>query len=50
MASPFTVTWHDSAIARRALAEVVGEWAGGRSYFEEIVQLLEQRGVTVVLR
>ncbi|MFI6517763.1 barstar family protein [Spirillospora sp. NPDC050679] len=46
---PFTLTWHDSDIARRALAEDVYPETG-LSYFEEIVQLLRQRGATVVLR
>ncbi|MET9700923.1 barstar family protein [Streptomyces sp. NPDC006529] len=47
---PFTLTWHDSGIARRALADVVGDPEAGLSYFEDIVRLLERRGVTVVLR
>ncbi|WP_218005714.1 barstar family protein [Actinomadura hibisca] len=46
---PFTLVWHDSDVARRALAEVV-DTASRLSYFEEIVQFLEQSGVTVVLR
>ncbi|MFB7371708.1 barstar family protein [Streptomyces sp. NPDC056222] len=46
---PFTLTWHDSEVARRALADVV-EGPDGIPYFEETVQLLERRGVTVVLR
>ncbi|MFI5985288.1 barstar family protein [Streptomyces sp. NPDC051555] len=47
---PFTLIWHDSEIARRALAAVTDGPDGRLSYFEEIVQLLEARGVTVVLR
>ncbi|GAA3502779.1 hypothetical protein GCM10019016_098880 [Streptomyces prasinosporus] len=47
---PFTLTWHDSEVARRALADVVEDPEGRLSYFEEIVQLLERCGVTVVLR
>lgn len=47
---PFTLTWHDSEIARRALADVVEDPEDGLSYFEDIVRLLERRGVTVVLR
>ncbi|MET3985701.1 barstar family protein [Streptomyces sp. PvR034] len=47
---PFTLIWHDSAIARRALADVRQGPDGRLSYFEEIVQLLGARGVTVVLR
>ncbi|SCE36983.1 Barstar (barnase inhibitor) [Streptomyces sp. DvalAA-43] len=50
VAPPFTLTWHDSEVARRALAGVVEDPQGRLSYFEEIVQLLEQCGVTVVLR
>ncbi|MEY2229813.1 barstar family protein [Streptomyces sp. BF23-19] len=50
VAPPFTSTWHDSEVARRAPADVVEEPQDGPSYFEEIVRLLEQRGVTVVLR
>ncbi|MFB0630927.1 barstar family protein, partial [Streptomyces sp. AB3(2024)] len=50
VAPPFTLTWHDSQIARRALADVVEDPEGRLSYFEEIVQLLERRGVTVVLQ
>ncbi|MFE0733630.1 barstar family protein [Streptomyces sp. NPDC058855] len=47
---PFTLTWHDSETARRALADVLEDPEDGLSYFEEIVRLLERRGVTVVLR
>ncbi|PZT75908.1 hypothetical protein DNK56_21135 [Streptomyces sp. AC1-42W] len=47
---PFTLTWHNSEIARRALANVVDDPKDGRSYFEDIVRLLEQRGATVNLR
>ncbi|MFG2515809.1 barstar family protein [Streptomyces sp. NPDC048584] len=46
----FTLTWHDSEIARRALADVVEDPEDGLSYFEDIVRLLERRGVTVALR
>jgi hypothetical protein len=47
---PFTLTWHDSEIARRAPADDVEDPEDGLSYFEDIVRLLERRGVTVVLR
>ncbi|WP_437063092.1 barstar family protein [Streptomyces sp. enrichment culture] len=47
---PFTLTWHDSEVARRALADVVEDPKGRLSYFEEIVRLLERCGVTVLLR
>ncbi|MFJ5921793.1 barstar family protein [Kitasatospora sp. NPDC092948] len=50
VAPPFTLTWHDSEVARRALADVVEDPAGRLPYFEEIVQLLERWGVTVELR
>ncbi|MFK0229350.1 barstar family protein [Streptomyces sp. NPDC090303] len=50
VAPPFTLTWHDSEVARRALADAVQDTEDQLSYFEEIVQLLEGRGVTVVLR
>ncbi|MEU9133151.1 barstar family protein [Kitasatospora sp. NPDC048540] len=44
---PFTLTWHDSDVAHRAPADVVEDPEGRLSYFEEIVQLLERRGVTL---
>ncbi|MDX3098831.1 barstar family protein [Streptomyces sp. ME19-03-3] len=50
VAPPFTLVWHHSEVARRALADVVGDPQGQLSYFEDIVQLLERRGVTVLLR
>lgn len=50
VAAPFTLIWHDSEVARRALADVVEDPEGRLSYFEEIVQLLERRGVAVELR
>ncbi|MEV7511010.1 barstar family protein [Streptomyces sp. NPDC091201] len=46
---PFTLVWHQAGTARRALAEDVLHHLGGRSYFEESVHLLRERGVTVVL-
>lgn len=51
-APPFTLTWHDSEVARHAFAaDAEGAQGPGRlSYFEEIVHLLERSGVTVVLR
>ncbi|MES5820490.1 barstar family protein [Streptomyces sp. RG80] len=48
IAAPFTLVWHDSHIARRTFEDDVSE--EGLTYFEEIVQLLEQRGATVDLR
>ncbi|WP_327270115.1 barstar family protein [Streptomyces sp. NBC_01218] len=50
VAPPFTLTWHDSEIARRALADIVENPHGQLSYFEEIVRLLERCDVAVVLR
>ncbi|WP_156056516.1 hypothetical protein [Streptosporangium roseum] len=50
MAGTFTLIWHDADIARRALADVVSDPDERLSYFEDIVQLLERFGVTVVLR
>ncbi|WP_406385821.1 barstar family protein [Streptomyces sp. NBC_00211] len=50
VAPPFTLTWHDSEVARRALANVVEDPEDGLSYFEEIVRLFERCGVTVVLQ
>ncbi|WP_405787335.1 barstar family protein [Streptomyces sp. NBC_00029] len=50
VAPPFTLIWHDFEVARCALADVVEDPLGRLSYFEEIFQLLERRGVTVVLR
>ncbi|MDX3071467.1 barstar family protein [Streptomyces sp. MI02-7b] len=46
---PFTLIWHDAAVAREALADVVSGPAGELGYFEDIVHLLRRRGVTVVL-
>ncbi|MEU4351800.1 barstar family protein [Streptomyces sp. NPDC023838] len=46
---PFTLVWHDSEVSRRAPAEV-DDPEGRLSYFEEIVQLLERCGVTVVIQ
>ncbi|WSD69295.1 hypothetical protein OG978_18960 [Streptomyces sp. NBC_01591] len=48
MAAPFTLIWHDADIARQALAAVVRDAEKGLTYFEEIVQLLESHGVTVL--
>jgi hypothetical protein len=50
VAPPFTLVWHDSAVARRALADVVGDPEGRLCYFDDVVQLLERCGVTVELR
>lgn len=50
VAVPFTLIWHDADIARQALAEVASDLGKGLSYFEDIVQLLERYGVTVVLQ
>lgn len=50
VAPPFTLIWHDADTAREALADVALDPDGRLSYFEEIVQLLKQFGVTVVLQ
>ncbi|MFF3013614.1 barstar family protein [Streptomyces sp. NPDC057939] len=47
---PFTLVWHHAAIARHALAGHVLAHRGGLSYFEETVNLLREKSVTVVLR
>jgi hypothetical protein len=47
---PFTLVWHHADIARRALAGHILHHLGGLSYFEATVNLLRERGVTVVLR
>ncbi|MFJ1702073.1 barstar family protein [Kitasatospora sp. NPDC088346] len=48
---PFTLRWRDSAVARRRLTRRPGTGPGGpgRSYFEEIVAVLREGGVTVRL-
>lgn len=48
--APFTLIWHDADIAREALADDIWDTETGLTYFEEVVQLLASRGVTVVLR
>lgn len=47
---PFTLVWHHADIARHALAGDVLHHLGGRSYFEETLNVLRERSVTVVLR
>lgn len=47
---PFTLDWHDSEVARQAFAGVLTDPAERLTYFEEVVQLLEHNGVSVVLR
>ncbi|WKU45716.1 barstar family protein [Streptomyces sp. VNUA116] len=46
---PFTLVWHDADVARKALADVVHNPDNGLPYFEEVVGLMRQWGVTVVL-
>lgn len=48
VAPPFTLVWHDSGIAREALADVMDDPRQRLSYFEGIVQVLRDAGVTVV--
>ncbi|WP_052414284.1 barstar family protein [Streptomyces decoyicus] len=49
LTAPFTLVWHDADIARQAPAAAVFASDGLLSYVEEIVQILEDAGVTVVL-
>jgi hypothetical protein len=49
IALPFTLVWHDSEVARQALADAYGAPEEHHNYFEEIVDLLRCFGVTVVL-
>ncbi|MFF4340565.1 barstar family protein [Kitasatospora sp. NPDC001540] len=47
---PFTLVWHHADTARQALAGHVLHHLGGLSYFEATVNILREKGVTVVLR
>lgn len=47
--APFTLVWHDAAVARRAPDGAASEPDGLLSYVEEIVQVLDGAGATVVL-
>ncbi|MFG2974481.1 hypothetical protein ACGFYY_16000 [Streptomyces sp. NPDC048331] len=47
---PFTLVRHHADIARHALAGHVMHHLGGLSYFEVTLNLLREKGVTVVLR
>ncbi|HEX6523727.1 MAG TPA: barstar family protein [Streptosporangiaceae bacterium] len=47
---PFTLIWHDAAVARQALADVYGDLEGKLPYVDDLIQLLERYGVTVDLR
>ena len=47
---PFTLVWHDSAVARRRLTGRVEIAGRGPSYFEALVETLRGGGVTVLLR
>ncbi|WOX19910.1 barstar family protein [Streptomyces solicathayae] len=47
---PFTLVWHHADIARHALAGHILHHRSGRSYFEETVNLLREKGVTIVLQ
>jgi hypothetical protein len=49
IALPFTLVWHDSDVARQALADAYGDPEEQHNYFEEIVDLLRRYGATVVL-
>ncbi|MEU9132905.1 barstar family protein [Kitasatospora sp. NPDC048540] len=48
---PYVLEWEDAQVARRRLAGWPGAARdGGPSYFEAIVAVLEEGGVTVLLR
>ncbi|WP_329117812.1 hypothetical protein [Streptomyces sp. NBC_01353] len=44
---PITLIWHDAHIAREALASVSADAAGELTYFESVLWLLGQSGITV---
>ncbi|MFC9325514.1 hypothetical protein [Kitasatospora sp. NPDC057015] len=46
---PFTLVWHDAQVARQALADDIATADPGLSLFEEVLDILRERGVTVVL-
>ncbi|MFF1874856.1 hypothetical protein [Kitasatospora herbaricolor] len=46
---PFTLIWHDAHIARQALADDIVATDPERSYFDEVMDILRERRVTVVL-
>ncbi|MFE0653441.1 hypothetical protein ACFVZH_33215 [Streptomyces sp. NPDC059534] len=48
--TPFTLVWHHSDIARRALAPLSVDTAGDTPYFDAVLQLLTRVGITVRLR
>ncbi|MFC1410310.1 barstar family protein [Streptacidiphilus sp. N1-12] len=47
---PFTLVWHHAAITRHALAGHILHHLGGLSYFEATVNILREKGVTIVLQ
>ncbi|MEV6972591.1 hypothetical protein [Kitasatospora sp. NPDC093806] len=48
---PFTLVWHDSEVARRALASDLGvDPTGELDFFEATLKYLRRLGITVVLR
>ncbi|MER7760389.1 hypothetical protein [Streptomyces sp. NPDC097619] len=49
-ATPFTLVWHEAAVARRALAEVTVDTAGERPYVDDVVDFLTGLGITVEFR
>ena len=46
---PFTVVWRNAEEVRRSLADGQVGNVDGAPYFEQVVRILEQNGVTVVL-
>jgi RNAse (barnase) inhibitor barstar len=47
---PFTLVWHEAAVARQLLTGRVEIAGRGLSYFEALVHTLREGGVTVLLR
>jgi len=47
---PFTLVWHDSASARRHLTRRMLVDGRDQTYFEAIIEVLREGGVTVILR
>ncbi|MDH6126791.1 barstar family protein [Kitasatospora sp. GP82] len=47
---PFTLVWDDSARARRHLTRRLPADGGEQSYFEAVLDVLREGGVTVLLR
>ncbi|WP_331767796.1 hypothetical protein [Embleya sp. NBC_00896] len=48
--APFTPVWHDTSVARRALASVSVDTEGETPYVDDVLGLLARVGITVELR